>query len=199
MIKDVENVYFTIIDTNNVGLADQFSVNPDSCENSDFYREYLKYSAVSDLHTGKNTTHLLVDEDSNRIMGFVSLRASAIISQGDNDSTMGIPALEVSVLAVDQKYERRGVGTALIDYVIAQADELHRQYVGLQYIILAADKMATGFYEHMAFTRIEDRWNRIPKENWSANCVPMSLFLDFEKNYIVSFADQADEDEDWEE
>lgn len=196
MIKDVENVYFTIIDKENVGLAEKFSVNPDSCDNSDFYREYLQYSAVSDLHTGKNTTHLLIDEDSNRIMGFVALRASAIISQGENDSTLGIPALEVSVLAVDREYERRGVGTALIDYVIAQADELHRQHVGLQYIILAADKLATGFYEHMAFTRIEDRWNKMPKENWSANCVPMALFLDFEKNYIVSFADLEDDFDD---
>ena len=197
MIKDVQNVYFTVIDAKNVGLAEYFSVNPASCENSEFYREYLKYSAISDLHTGKNTTHLFIDEDSNRIMGFVSLRASAIISQSDNGNMIGIPALEVSVLAVDHEYERRGVGTALIDYVIAQADELHKQYVGLQYIILAADKLATGFYERMAFIPIEDRWNKMPKENWSANCVPMSLFLDFEKNYIVSFADIDDDEDDY--
>lgn len=48
----------------------------------------------------------------------------------------------------------------------------------------------------MGFVSVENRWNRIPKENWSANCVPMSLFLDFEKNYLESYADEEDEEDD---
>ena len=192
----IENAYFTVIDKDHVGLAGSFSVNPSSCENSEFYRDYLLYTALNDLYTGKNTTHLFVDEEANRIMGFVSLRASAIISEGDCENMTGIPALEVSVLAVDKDYTGQGVGSALIDYVIAQADELHRQYMGLQYIVLAADKNAVGFYKRMGFVSIENRWNRIPKENWSAECVPMTLYLAFEKNYIVSYADDDDNEDD---
>lgn len=194
MIKDVKSAYFTVISKENIGLANKFTVNPASCENSEFYRDYLQFTALSDLYSGKNTTHLFVDEKANRIMGFVSLRASSIISEGDHN-ILGIPALEVMVLAVDQDYERRGVGSALIDYVISQADELHKNFIGIQHIILAADPLAVGFYGKMGFVSIEDRWNRIPKESWSADCSPMSLFLDFEKNYIVSFADE-DEDDD---
>ena len=128
-------------------------------------------------------------------MGFVSLRASAIISAGDGDSMTGIPALEVSVLAVDKDYAGQSVGSTLIDYVISKADELHKQYMGIQYIVLAADHKAVGFYNKMGFVPIESRWNQIPKENWSADCVPMSLYLDFEKNYIVSYVDDDDEEE----
>lgn len=189
----IENAHFSVINKENIGLAGSFSVNPSSCENSAFYREYLQLSALRDFQAGRTTTHLFIDECLNRIMGFVSLRTSAIISQEDNGNVTGIPAMEVFMLAVDQAYEGRGVGTALIDYVIYQADELHKYHLGLQYIILAADKKATGFYEKMSFVPIEAQWNRIPKENWSANCVPMSLYLDFEKDYIVSYADDDEE------
>ena len=190
-----DNAHFYVIDKENVGLADRFSVNPASCANSEFYRTYLQFSALSDLYTGKDTTHLFIDEDTKRIMGFVSLRASAIISHGEGEKMTGIPALEVSVLAVDKDYEGRGVGSTLIDYVLSQADELHKQYMGIQYIVLAADKKAVGFYEKMGFVPIEKRWNRIPKEGWTGDCVPMSLGLDFERNYIVSYAEDNDEDE----
>lgn len=188
-----ESKFFDVINKNNVGLAGCFSVNPSSCENSEFYREYLRLSALSDFYAGKCTTHLFIDENANRIMGFVSLRASAIISDTNGGMT-GFPALEVAVLAVDKDYAGQGVGRALIDYVICQADELHKKSIGIQYIVLAADKKAVGFYEHMNFVPLENCWNRIPKENWSANCVPMSLRLDFERNHIVSYADECDDD-----
>lgn len=190
----VENAFFTVVDKENVGLTVNFSVNPLSCENGDFYKEYLQLSALSDLYTGKNTTHLFIDENANRIMGFVSLRASAIISKGDGESMTGIPSLEVSVLAVDKDYEKQGVGRALIDYVVYQADELHKQFIGLQHIVLAADRKAVGFYKHLNFVPIENRWDQISKENWSSDCVPMSLYLDFEKNYTVSYVDEDDDE-----
>lgn len=195
MIKDVKSAYFSIVDTKNIGLAESFSVNPSSCENSGFYREYLQLTAISDLYSGENTTHLFIDEEVNRIMGFVSLRASSVISQRDDGLMEGSPALEVMVLAVNQEYERRGVGSALIDYIIALADELHKNNIGIQYIVLAADKLAVGFYEKMGFVHLEDRWYKIPKETWSSNCVPMVMSLNFEKDYIISFADD-DDDED---
>lgn len=191
----IENAYFTVLNKENVGLAGSFSVNPSSCENSEFYREYLQLSALSDLYTGKTTTHLFVDENADRIMGFVSLRASAIISKGDGENVTGIPALEVVVLAVDKDYEGQYVGRTLIDYVIYQADELHKQYLGLQYIVLAADKKAVGFYEKMGFEPVKKRWHQVPKETWSGDCEPMLFYLDFEKNYIVSYADDDEEDE----
>ena len=191
----IENAHFAIIDKENIGLSSSFSVNPSSCENSEFYSEYLKFSALSDMYSGRSTTHLFIDESANRIMGFVSLRASAIISEGEDGGMTGIPALEVSVLAVDKDYAGQGVGRLLIDYVIRQANELHKNYVGLQYIVLAADTKAVGFYEHMRFVPINSRWKQMPKENWSANCVPMSLYLDFEERITVSYADMDDDDE----
>ena len=190
----IESAYFEIVNKENVGLAGKFSVNPSSCENSEFYEQYLQYSALSDLRSGQNTTHLFIDETASRIMGYVSLRASTVISENSDGYMIGTPAIEVSVLAVDKDYAGSGVGRTLIDYVISVADDLHKKSIGMQYIVLASDKHATGFYEHMGFVPVESRWNKIPKKNWSVNCVPMSLLLDFEKEYITSYIDEDDED-----
>ena len=68
--------------------------------------------------------------------------------------------------------------------------------MGLQYIILAADRKAVGFYERMGFESIENRWNQMPKENWSVECAPMFFDLDFEKDYMISYASNDDDDEE---
>lgn len=90
------------------------------------------------------------------MMGFVSLRSSTILSEDENGTMTGSPALEIMVLAVDQDYERRGAGTALIDCVLTQADKLHEEFLGIQHLILVADIIAVGFYEKMGFGLMEN-------------------------------------------
>lgn len=194
-IVGVQNALFEKLSIENVGLAAGFSVNPSSCGNSDFYREYLLYNAISDQNSGRNTTHLFIDKDANRIMGFVSLRASSLLKQRDGGKYLGAPALEVSVLAVDREYERRGVGSALIDFVLSEVAELHEHFLGIQYIILAADEKAIGFYEKMGFTLFANYWEGIPKDNWSLDCDPMFMELDFESGNTQTFFDDTDDEE----
>ena len=194
MIKGVNQAHFELLNSELLGLARSFSVNPNSCENSAFYSEYLRFSAMGDQISGHNTTHLFIDDDTKQLMGFISLRASSIISEDDSHAFIGIPALEISVLAVDEKYERRGVGSALIDFAIATAAELHRSFIGVQHLILAADKLAVGFYKRMAFVTMEDRWTHIPKEQFSTSCVPMDLQLDFETEAFEPFPDDEDDE-----
>lgn len=196
MAYGVEKAHFEIVNSDNLGLADSFAVNPTSCENANFYREYLLTTALHDFQTGRAVTHLFIDDVTNCIMGFVSLRASSVLSYDAEGRMLGSPAIEIAVLAVDQKYERRGVGTDLIDYVLIKAEQMQENSLGVQHIVLAADEIAVGFYEKMKFGCMADRWELMPKEQWSVNCTPMSMRLDFEKKYIMSFADD-DVDEDY--
>lgn len=195
MIKGVNEAHFELLNSELLGLAWSFSVNPNSCENSEFYSEYLRFTAMGDQISGHNTTHLFIDDDTKQLMGFISLRASSIISEDDSKAFIGIPALEISMLAVDEKYERRGVGSALIDYAIATADELHKSFIGIQHIVLAADKLAVGFYKRMDFVPMEDRWKHIPKEQFSTSCVPMDLQLDYGMEAFEPFPDDEDDEE----
>lgn len=178
-------------------MAGLFTVNPASCTNSNFYGEFLRYSALSEQNAGRSTTHVFLDEKQNRIMGFVSLRANSILSIEDGGTILGSPALEIFVLAVDQEYEGRGVGSALIDNVLAEAAHLHEKHMGIQNIVLAADHQSVGFYEKNDFAAMSrDAFEQhLPRENWNQNCIPMYMELSFE-NY-ESFADW-DDDEDGE-
>jgi len=194
MVCGVEKAHFEIVNTDNLGLADLFSVNPTSCENVDFYVQYLSEYALYDFQTGRAVTHMFIDDVANRIMGFVSLRSSSVLSSDDKGRMLGSPAIEIAVLAGDQQYERRGVGTNLIDYVRIIAEHMQENYLGVRHIVLAADAIAVGFYEKMGFGYMEDRWELMPKEQWSVNCVPMSMHLDFEKKYITPYPDDLDDE-----
>lgn len=191
--KVIPNAYFDLLNKDNYGLTEGFSVNPVSCENSDYYPNYLRFCALSDQNAGKSTTHLFINEKDNAIMGFLTLRASSLIER-NGDQWLGKPALEVSVLAVSENYTRIGVGRALINLAIEQAAHLHEEHLGVRYIVLASDKQAVGFYEHMGFSTLSDAWeNVLPRDKDNTNCPAMYMELSFE-NY-EQYASFDDDDE----
>ena len=193
----IDHAHFEVFSKDIAGLAGSFTVNPDSCENSDYYSQFLCYSALSEQTAGRSTTHVFIDDEQHKIMGFISLRANAILSIEDNGTILGDPALEISVLAVAQEYEGRGVGTTLVDFVLSEAAHLHEMHMGVQNIVLAADPKAIGFYVKNDFQEMsrEAFEKHLPKENWNQNCVPMRMELNFEDFESFAYLDD-DEDEE---
>lgn len=195
-IKDIESAYIELLNECNVGLAEYFSVNPLYCTNEDFYKQYLQFNAIFDMHSGNTATHVFVDKKANRIMGYISLRANSIVSKDDKSMITGKPSLEISVLAVDKDYEHQGVGTVLMAKALEIASTLHEKYIGVKHLILAADPNAVGFYEKMGFRKMASQWEQIPAESFSGTCVPMCRDLAFELENLESFVDETEDDED---
>lgn len=193
--KIPENAYIELLDNYNIGLAGMFSVNPSYCVNEDFYRHYLQFDAMFDMNVGNAVTHVFIDNDASRVMGYISLRTNSIVSNRDNGTLAGKPALEISVLAVDKDYEHCGVGTVLMSKALEVAATLHKNYVGVKYLVLAADTNAVGFYEKMGFHRLYSQWEQIPAEEFSAECVPMSRELAFELELLERFDDDLDDED----
>jgi len=160
------------------GLAFYFKVNPDSCGNPCHFENYIRFSAITENVSGQAKTHVALDEENRRIMGFVTLKATALLfDDSDADGRViqsGYPSVEVVNLAVSQDYERMGVGSALVDFALTTADALCDQCIGVRYIVLAADPKAKGFYEHMGFYSIED-YHEMPVDRQSSDCVPMMM------------------------
>lgn len=162
------------------GLAWKFYVSPDSCDNPDHYEQYLRLNAISDHKIGMGITHLLLDCNEEgkvvAIAGFVTLRATSLVSTDETGVKIVHPSVEISELAVSKEYERRGIGTGLINLAISVADDLRSNLIGIKYVVLCADPKSVGFYEKMDFGKIGDLYETL-REGWNNNCEPMYITL----------------------
>lgn len=163
-----------------VGLAWKFHVSPYSCEKPSHYEEYLRFCAIDDYKNGRGVTHLIIDINESgekAIAGFVTLRATSLISKSENDMPVVHSSIEIAELAVSEKYERRGVGSALVSLAICVADELRAEKLGIKYVVLCADPQAISFYhDKHDFEKIGDLYET-PREGWNENCEAMYITL----------------------
>jgi ribosomal protein S18 acetylase RimI-like enzyme len=161
-----------------MGLAQDFRVNPTSCNNPSHYEEYLKWTAITDNANGHSKTHVYIVEDGGvqKILGFITLRCTSVISSDEDDVPVGRAALEIYELAVHQDYERQGIGSALINIALRKSDEINTHYAGVEHIVLYADPSSVDFYLRQDFRRASDMYS-IPTAIWNKNCVPMMMKL----------------------
>lgn len=164
-----------LLSENMIGLTWGFQVNPVSCGNNTHYENYIRFIAISDNKIGCGTTHVLIgkEDDKEVLIGFVTLRASSFVVM-ENDLAHGSAAIEIMELAVDQRYEKCGYGTKLIDYAIAVADEVNDAVMAVKYIVLCADSSAVAFYKSNGFERVSD-YGYVPRNGANDDCVPMIM------------------------
>ena len=163
------------------GLAWKFQVNPESCDNPAHYENYIRLTAIYDNDAGMGKTLVLVGDESDLecesvIAGYITLKASSLITAYIDGARIGEPAVEVSELAVNKVYEHQGIGTQLVQYAIVTAQNLNKQFLGVKYIVLCADPKAVGFYKTFEFAELDD-YSEIPREPWNRNCTPMCIRL----------------------
>lgn len=190
----MENAHFEVWNIEISGLALDFKVNPSSCGNPEYFEQFIKYCAISDNKSGLYTTHALIDDTANKLMGFVSLKMSSML-QTFEGVILGEPALEISNLAVSASYERMGVGRELIDFVIRKALAMNKKSVGIKYITLAADAKAVGFYNKMEFNELRDYFE-IPRQQDNQNCIPMFMQMRYDVNDISYAGLDLDDEEE---
>lgn len=158
------------------GLAFNFNVSPASCDNPDHYMQYIKFSAISDNKAGQALTHIFIDESQHKLAGYIALRATSLINEGQSGEHIVHPSLEIAELAVAKEYERKQVGTQMVEFALLTADMLRQEHLGIKYVVLCADPKAVGFYERLGFGRIEDLY-QVPRDGSNSNCVPMYIQL----------------------
>ena len=120
------------------------------------------------------TTHLLLDQN-NLIAGFVSLRATSLLSTDNEGNKMVHPALEIAELAVDKEHIGLGVGKELVNLSLAIAYDL-RKSIGIKSIVLCSTEKAVSFYSHMHFGKLSELYE-VLHDGQNNDCQPMYITL----------------------
>ena len=156
-----------------VGLAWSFCVSPESCDNPSYYEEYIRLNAIADSASGRAVTHIFVDNLNDRIAGYISLRATSLVSECEDGKYLCHPAIEIAELAVDKDYERNGIGSSMVDFTILLADRL-RVEVGIRSIVVVSDPKSVPFYVKQGFTELSTVYEAL-YDGWNNNCIPMCV------------------------
>lgn len=118
---------------------------------------FLKEEAYSEQELGMNTTYLFLDDNSGKILAYVSLCNDAINLEFQEREDEGItygsaPALKIARLAVDISVMRQGIGKHMIEFSAYQA-QLIREHSGVFFLTLDCYAHRVSFYEAIGFVQ----------------------------------------------
>ena len=132
---------------------------------SDDLNEFLKNDAIVYENELVGKTYVCTAEE--KIVGYMTLLVDSIKVEimHDEDVVEEIkhrvyPALKIGRLAVDKRYERKGIGTFLVMAAIGKARELSKT-VGCRFVIVDAKQNSIDFYKRMLFKLMKKSTNRI--------------------------------------
>ena len=118
---------------------------------------FLKEEAYSEQELGMNTTYLFLDDNSDKILAYISLCNDAINLEFQERENEGVtyssaPALKIARLAVDTSVMGQGIGKHLIEFSAYQA-QLIREHSGIFFLTLDCYAHRVSFYEAIGFVK----------------------------------------------
>lgn len=124
---------------------------------------YLKTQASQDIKRGLAACHVLIDQDNpSQIIGYYTLSNASIVLNDlppDLAKKAGryplIPAVLLGRLAVDSRFQGRGIGDVLLGDALLRALRLSKETGIMLVIVDALNEGIVGFYERRDFKRFE--------------------------------------------
>ena len=118
--------------------------------------EYLRLYALKNDKLSIGKTFVAVDEDSG-VVGYVTLASAQVEAKSLPEAAQAklprypVPAFRIAKLAVDTRYQGKGVGAWLLRQALEKALLVSAE-VGLYVVIVdAIDEKAKGFYQKYGF------------------------------------------------
>ncbi len=135
---------------------------------NDDLNDFFKNDSLKDQEAQINKTYICYWKKS--IVGYFSILADTIEVQaiGDHDGIEDYPykkypGIKIARLAVDRKFERKGIGRFLVLASIGLALSVS-EIIGCRYLTVDSKQESIGFYEKLGFKIVERyRQSEFPK------------------------------------
>ena len=153
-----------------VPLDKSYNLFSFKCTSSEL-NDFLKNDALADQDNMISRTGLCFWE--NELVGFVALvadtiEAKTVIDGLEHYEYKKYPGVKIARLAVDSRFERRGIGTYLLAAAIGKTLSVCES-IGCRYILVDSKKSSIDFYQKNGFKLVEKYKSR--------DFVPMYLNL----------------------
>lgn len=119
--------------------------------------EFLKTEAFSEQEKSLNTTHLFLDNETGKVVAYISLCNDSIGLEIQERNELQytyttVPAIKIARLAVATEYQGLGIGRTLINFAAYMGQEI-RTKSGLAFITLDCYEHRVSFYEKIGFVK----------------------------------------------
>jgi GNAT superfamily N-acetyltransferase len=139
--------------------------------------EFLKHDALENQTIHVSTTFLVFSKESENIMvGYITLLADSIRIRERKDLEKRfkkknvfysyLPAIKIGRAAVDENWQRKGIGKSMIKFATEMADKIN-EYAGCRFLTVESKAGARSFYEKLGFKVLIEKEGR-----------PISMYLD---------------------
>ncbi|WNJ17210.1 GNAT family N-acetyltransferase [Pontibacter sp. G13] len=125
---------------------------------------YLRKTVNQDIRRKLTACYVLADEPDNRVMGYYTLSNNLLprdtlperMAKKLPSSYPGIPAILLGRLAVDQDFQGRGIGKALLIDALARCYQISNTLGAFAVIVDPIGQAAEEFYAQFGFLRLVD-------------------------------------------
>lgn len=109
---------------------------------------FLREQALYYNELGEGKTFLLIHD--NQVIGYFTLKCSAIqiFDKEMTEEPREFPAIEISRLAVNYRYQKQGYGEKILAHALTTILDIKSNYCGVRFVTLFSVPDAVGFYEH---------------------------------------------------
>jgi GNAT superfamily N-acetyltransferase len=121
--------------------------------------DWLRRRALENMALGASRTYVICRAASVRVVGFHALSMGQILNQDATGAMRRnmphhIPSIILGRLAVDQAWQGRGIGAALLRDAVDRSLRAAREVSARLLVVHAISPAAEAFYRHHGFTRL---------------------------------------------
>ena len=130
--------------------VDGFDCHTGHEEDADL-NDFIKNDALNEKYEGWNKTYVAVSAGTKDVLGFFTISNDSFQVKPDVKSSkhkpyFQVPATKIGRLAVDKRYQQKGLGKFLVRYAIGFVVDQICRHTGCRYITLDAYPYRVGWY-----------------------------------------------------